>query len=56
MREDIPTKIVEGDEDDLEPRSESESMPQEPGLIGKHAESLIHRPSGARISALGGSR
>jgi hypothetical protein len=24
--------------------------------VGKHAASLIHRPSGARISALGGSR
>jgi hypothetical protein len=57
IREEIPTKIVEDDEDDLdEPRSESEAMPQEPGVVGKHAESLIHRPSGARISALGGTR
>jgi hypothetical protein len=56
MRDDIPTKIVEDDEDLEEPRSESESMPQEAGLVGKHAESLIHRPSGARISALGGTR
>ncbi|ROT43380.1 hypothetical protein SODALDRAFT_266535 [Sodiomyces alkalinus F11] len=57
IREDIPTKIVEDDEDDLEEgRSESETIPQEHGLVGKHAESLIHRPSGARISALGGSR
>jgi hypothetical protein len=56
---DIPTKIVEDDEDDLaDDRSENEPnpIPQEPGIVGKHAESLIHRPSGARISALGGSR
>jgi len=56
---DIPTKIVEDDEDDLSgDRSEGEAnpIPQEPGVVGKHAESLIHRPSGARISALGSSR
>ena len=58
---DIPTKIVEDDEDDLEDDSRSENdpnpIPQEPGhVVGKHAESLIHRPSGARISALGGTR
>ncbi|KAL2024121.1 hypothetical protein VTK56DRAFT_9901 [Thermocarpiscus australiensis] len=56
---DIPTRIVEDDEDDLPgDRSESETnpIPQEPGVVGKHAESLIHRPSGARISALGSSR
>lgn len=56
---DIPTKIVEDDEDDLPgERSESENnpIPQEPAIVGKHAESLIHRPSGARISALGGTR
>jgi hypothetical protein len=56
---DIPTKIVEDDEDDLEDdRSENDPnpIPQEPGVVGKHAESLIHRPSGARISALGGTR
>jgi len=52
MRDDIPTKIVEDDEDLDEPRSESESMP----IVGKQAASLIHRPSGARISALGGTR
>ncbi|KAL2759531.1 hypothetical protein ACRALDRAFT_1039295 [Sodiomyces alcalophilus JCM 7366] len=57
IRDDMPTKIVEDDEDDLEEgRSESETIPQDHGLVGKHAESLIHRPSGARISALGGSR
>ncbi|KAI5917982.1 DENN domain-containing protein [Camillea tinctor] len=48
---DIPTKIVEDDEDELADRSESETH-QEPGLVGKHA-SLVHRPSGARISAIG---
>lgn len=66
---DIPTKIVEDDEDDdvllagNRSESESEANPiphphphQEPGVVGKHPESLIHRPSGARISALGSSR
>ncbi len=52
---DIPTKIVEDDEDEYTERSDVEGLPQEPG-VGKHAESLIHRPSGARISALGGTR
>lgn len=57
VREDIPTKIVEDDDEDLEEgRSESETIPHESGVVGKHAESLIHRPSGARISALGGTR
>ncbi|KAK3320672.1 AEX-3 domain-containing protein [Cercophora scortea] len=55
---DIPTKIVEDDEDEFTDHNENESnpIPQEPGMVGKHAESLIHRPSGARISALGSSR
>ncbi|KAI1766999.1 AEX-3 domain-containing protein [Hypoxylon sp. FL1150] len=56
MHNEIPTKIVEDDEDDLAERSENETVSQEPGIVGKHAESLIHRPSGARISALGGTR
>lgn len=66
VHHDIPTKIVEDDEDvnDLaadDRASESEANPipappQEPGVVGKHPESLIHRPSGARISALGSSR
>ncbi|KAK0669985.1 AEX-3 domain-containing protein [Cercophora samala] len=52
---DIPTKIVEDDEDDLDgSQSDVHSVPQEAGVVGKHSESLIHRPSGARISALGG--
>ncbi|KAI0593814.1 DENN domain-containing protein [Biscogniauxia sp. FL1348] len=51
VHNDIPTKIVEDDEDELADRSESEAHP-EPGLVGKHA-SLVHRPSGARISAIG---
>ncbi|KAB5582416.1 DENN domain-containing protein [Coniochaeta sp. 2T2.1] len=56
---DIPTKIVEDDEDDLEDdgsEHDPNPIPQEPSVVGKHAESLIHRPSGARISALGGTR
>ena len=59
---DIPTKIVEDEdeEDSYGERSHSDvesSMPSSmSGVVGKHAESLIHRPAGARISALGGSR
>ncbi|KKY34252.1 putative denn domain-containing protein [Diaporthe ampelina] len=51
----IPTKIVEDDEEDYTERSDND-MPQQEPMVGKHAESLIHRPSGARISALGGPR
>ncbi|KAJ0166548.1 DENN domain-containing protein [Colletotrichum tanaceti] len=54
IHQDIPTKIVEDDEDFDEDRSESETMPQQ--SVGKHTDSLLHRPSGARISALGGTR
>ncbi|KAK0634966.1 AEX-3 domain-containing protein [Bombardia bombarda] len=58
---DIPTKIVEDNEDELagdDGRSDENeaSNPIPQGIVGKHAESLIHRPSGARISALGSSR
>lgn len=59
---DIPTKIVEDEdeEDSYGERNNSDvesSLPSSmSGVVGKHAESLIHRPSGARISALGGTR
>ena len=56
-REDIPTKIVEDDAEGFEEaRSESEIAHE--SVVGKHGpgEGLIHRPSGARISALGGTR
>ena len=65
---DVPTKIVEDDEDvddlaadervarDADETNPIPAPPAEPGVVGKHAESLIHRPSGARISALGSSR
>ena len=56
VHHDIPTKIVEDDEDEYAERSETEAAAPEPGLMGKHAESLMHRPAGARISALGGTR
>ncbi|PKS11963.1 hypothetical protein jhhlp_001259 [Lomentospora prolificans] len=56
VREDIPTKIVEDDAEDFEEaRSDAEPLPHDV-VVGKHAEGLIHRPSGARISALGSSR
>ncbi|AEO61466.1 hypothetical protein MYCTH_2311641 [Thermothelomyces thermophilus ATCC 42464] len=69
QQHDIPTKIVEDDEDvdDLTPdervaRDADEGNPipaphpTESGVVGKQPESLIHRLSGARISALGSSR
>lgn len=55
--EDIPTKIVEDDEEDFEEnRSDNGGVTHETGVVSKHPESLIHRPSGARISALGANR
>lgn len=54
----IPTKIVEDDEDELAgDRSETEGnpIPQDTGMMGKPA-GLIGRAAGARISALGGTR
>ena len=51
---DIPTKIVEDDDEEVHGRSDVE-VPQEAGVVNKnHHESLIRRPAGARISALGG--
>jgi hypothetical protein len=49
---DIPTKIVEDDDEELPGRSDIE-VPQETSIVSKQ-ESLIRRPAGARISALGG--
>jgi hypothetical protein len=52
---DIPTKIVEDDDGELSPSRSDVEAPQEPGVVQKgHHESLIRRPAGARISALGG--
>ncbi|PSR85589.1 AEX-3 domain-domain-containing protein [Coniella lustricola] len=50
---DIPTKIMEDEEEDeyLE-RSDSDA-PRQTHMVGKHANTLISRPAGARISALG---
>lgn len=45
---DIPTKIVEDSDEETEGRSETEEV------LGKGG--LIHRPAGARISALGSGR
>ncbi|KAH7321232.1 AEX-3 domain-containing protein [Stachybotrys elegans] len=53
MREDIPTKIVEDDEEEYEGRSEHDVISN---VVAKHSQTLMHRPSGARISALGGPR
>lgn len=50
----IPTKIVEDDDEDAYAETDNE-MPRQDGVVGKHADTLIQRPSGARISALGGT-
>lgn len=50
----IPTKIVEDDEDEYLERSDSDA-PRPENVVGKHTSNLISRPSGARISALGGT-
>ncbi|KAM5351904.1 hypothetical protein ACJ41O_004627 [Fusarium nematophilum] len=57
VRDEIPTKIVEDDEEDFEEsRSDNGGVAHETGVVSKHPQSLMHRPSGARISALGGTR
>ena len=57
VRDDVPTKIVEDDESaDFEDARSDSALGNENGVVSKHSESLLHRPSGARISALGGSR
>lgn len=49
---DIPTKIVEDSDEEIEGRSEGEGGMSGNEVTGKG--SLLHRPAGARISALGG--
>ncbi|KAK5997164.1 DENN domain-containing protein [Cladobotryum mycophilum] len=56
IRDDIPTKIVEDDEEDYTENRSDRGVHNEPEVIIKHSGSLLHRPSGARISALGGLR
>ena len=48
---DIPTKIVEDSDEEIEGRSENEGMSGNE-VSGKPG--LVHRPAGARLSALGG--
>jgi hypothetical protein len=48
---DIPTKIVEDSDEEIEGRSEGEGMSVNE-ISGKAG--LVHRPAGARLSALGG--
>lgn len=55
-RDDIPTKIVEDDEEFEDARSDNGGASHEHGMVSKHTDSLIQRPAGARISALGGPR
>jgi len=52
MGAEIPTKIVEDSDEEIERRSEGEGVMSGNEVIGKG--SLLHRPGGARISALGG--
>ncbi|KAF4975748.1 hypothetical protein FZEAL_7498 [Fusarium zealandicum] len=57
LRDEIPTKIVEDDEEDFgDSRSENGGVTHETGVVSKHHGSLMHRSSGARISAFGGTR
>ncbi|KAI9828079.1 MAG: hypothetical protein M1832_003606 [Thelocarpon impressellum] len=53
---DVPTKIVENDDEHIGriAEAEDEGPGPEPGTLSKqHSESLMRRPAGARISALG---
>ncbi|KAI9158531.1 DENN domain-containing protein [Paramyrothecium foliicola] len=54
VRDDIPTKIVEDDEE--EDYEDNDARTHEAGIVHKHSEPMLHRSSGARISALGNSR
>ncbi|KAG5918303.1 hypothetical protein E4U61_001873 [Claviceps capensis] len=57
VRDEIPTKIVEDDEEDFEENSSEPGVaPNDHHVVAKHSHSLLHRPSGARISAFGGAR
>lgn len=51
----IPTKIVEDDDEDAYAEQTDNELPRQEAVVGKHADTLISRPSGARISALGGT-
>lgn len=51
----LPTKIVEDDDEDAYAERSDSDAPQQDVVVGKHADTLISRPSGARISALGGT-
>ena len=51
---DVPAKIVEHDDEHIERISEAEEEGADTGTINKqHSQSLMRRPAGARISALG---
>lgn len=56
VRDDIPTKIMEDDEEDFEDSRSEQGASNENGVVSKHHDNLIHRPAGARISALGNTR
>ncbi|KAG5973041.1 hypothetical protein E4U55_000678 [Claviceps digitariae] len=58
VKDDIPTKIVEDDEEDFEENSSELGglASNDHVVVTKHSNSLLHRASGARISAFGGNR
>ncbi|OBT49892.1 hypothetical protein VE04_09612 [Pseudogymnoascus sp. 24MN13] len=51
---DLPTKIVEDSDEGEESSTSTPQQVEEMPTKGRLHESLLHRPSGARISALGG--
>lgn len=56
VRDDIPTKIMEDEEEEFEDSRSEQGTSNENGVVSKHHDALMHRPSGARISALGHTR
>ncbi|KAI9679500.1 MAG: hypothetical protein M1817_005522 [Caeruleum heppii] len=51
---DVPTKIVEAEDEQSDMPSDAEDASTETGTLNKqHSKSLMRRPAGARISALG---
>ncbi|KAM0486028.1 hypothetical protein ACHAPE_005263 [Trichoderma viride] len=57
IRDEIPTKILEDDEEDFDDsRSDQIRVSHHHGVVSKQSQPLLHRSSGARISAFGNLR
>lgn len=57
IRDEIPTKILEDDEEDFDDsRSDQIGVSHHHGVVSKQSQPLLHRSSGARISAFGNLR